>query len=207
MTTTLTGMGCFPEDHELSLGMLGMHGTQYANYAMQQRRPDHRGRRALRRPGDRQAGGLRARGDRSSTWTSTRRRSRKNVAVDVPIVGDAKRVLASSLAELKKLELSPERHLSLDGAGRGLEDEIIRLSSAWTRTARSCPSTSCSKIWEATRGEAIVCTEVGQHQMWAAQFYLCHGIRASSSAPAAWAPWASASRRPSARRWPARTSW
>ena len=63
VTTSLTGIGCFPEDNEeLSLGMLGMHGTRYANYAISQLRPHLRRRRPLRRPRHRQDLHVRPRG-------------------------------------------------------------------------------------------------------------------------------------------------
>jgi acetolactate synthase-1/2/3 large subunit len=170
VTTTLTGKGCFPEEHELSMGMLGMHGTQYANYAISQSdliiavgvRFDDRvtGNLAAFAP---HAGFVHIDVDPAEIS--------KNVTVDVPIVGDAKRVLSSLLAELKTLELSPDRHLPW-----------MEQVEAWKRNhplvvrqdegGDIMPEWAVHKIWEVTRGEAIVCTEVGQHQMWAAQHYL-----------------------------------
>jgi acetolactate synthase I/II/III large subunit len=170
VTTTLTGKGCFPEDHNLSMGMLGMHGTQYANYAVSQ--ADLIVAVGVRFD-DRVTGSLAAFAPQASFVhvDVDPAEISKNVAVDVPIVGDAKRVLASLLAELKKLELSPERHLSwMEQVETWKRDHplVVRLDE----DGEIMPEWAISKIWEVTRGEAVVCTEVGQHQMWAAQHYL-----------------------------------
>ena len=170
VTTTLTGKGGFPEDHELSMGMLGMHGTQYANYAIS--KADLIIAVGVRFD-DRVTGNL-------ATFAPEARfihvdqdpaEIAKNVAVEVPIVGDAKKVLAALLVEVKGLELSPERHVAW-----------MRQVETWKRDhplvvrdsedGEIMPEAAIAKIWEVTRGEAVVCTEVGQHQMWAAQHYL-----------------------------------
>jgi acetolactate synthase-1/2/3 large subunit len=170
VTTTLTGKGCFPEDHGLSMGMLGMHGTQYANYAMSQ--ADLIVAVGVRFD-DRVTGNL-------ATFAPEARfihvdldpaEISKNVAVDVPIVGDAKKVLAALLAEVKKLDLSSDRHLPwMERVGAWKRDHplVIRDSDA----GEIMPEAAVRRIWEITRGEAVVCTEVGQNQMWAAQHYL-----------------------------------
>ena len=75
-----------------------------------------------------------------------------------------------------------------------------------TDTAVIQPQQVVQAIYRITRGDAIVTTGVGQHQMWAAQHYRSTA-RGAGSPPAAWARWASACRRPSAPRWPSRTSW
>ncbi len=170
VTTTLTGKGCFPEEHELSMGMLGMHGTQYANYAISQSdliiavgvRFDDRvtGNLAAFAP---HAGFVHVDVDPAEIS--------KNVAVDVPIVGDAKRVLGSLLAELKTLDLSPDRHLPwMEQVEAWKRDHplVVRQDEG----GDIMPEWAIHKIWEVTKGEAVVCTEVGQHQMWAAQHYL-----------------------------------
>jgi acetolactate synthase-1/2/3 large subunit len=169
VTTTLTGKGTFPEDHELSVGMVGMHGTPCANYAMSQAdliiavgvRFDDRvtGNLAAFAP---EAGFVHVDIDPAEIS--------KNVSVDVPIVGDAKWVLTALVAELKKLELSPERHRSWMervGSWRREHPLVIREDEG----GEIMPEWAINKIWEVSRGEALVCTEVGQHQMWAAQHY------------------------------------
>jgi acetolactate synthase-1/2/3 large subunit len=168
--TTLTGKGCFPEDHDLSMGMVGMHGTPYANYAMS--RSDLIIAVGVRFD-DRVTGKLEAFAPeaRFVHIDVDPAEISKNVAVDVPIVGDAKRVLVSLLVEVKKLELSPDRHLSWMEQVETWKREhplVIRESD----DGEIMPEFAVSKIWEVTRGEAVVCTEVGQHQMWAAQHYL-----------------------------------
>ncbi len=93
VTTTLTGKGCFPEDHDLSMGMVGMHGTPYANYALSQ--ADLIFAVGVRFD-DRVTGKLDAFAPHA-TFVHVDvdpAEISKNVAIDVPIVGDAKRVLA-----------------------------------------------------------------------------------------------------------------
>ncbi len=181
VTTTLTGKGCFPEDHELSMGMVGMHGTPYANYALSQ--ADLILAVGVRFD-DRVTGKLEAFAPHAKYVhiDIDPAEISKNVPVDVPIVGDAKRVLAALLGELKKLELSPDRHLPwMEQVEKWKRDHplVIRESE----DGEIMPEWAIHKIWEVTRGEALVCTEVGQHQMWAAQHYLCkHPRRFISSA-------------------------
>ncbi|MCE5254225.1 MAG: biosynthetic-type acetolactate synthase large subunit [Actinomycetia bacterium] len=170
VTTTLTGKGCFPEDHHLSMGMLGMHGTQYANYAVS--KADLIIAVGVRFD-DRVTGNL-------TTFAPEARfihidldpaEISKNVAVDVPIVGDAKRVLAALLVEVKKLELSADRHLPwMEQVEAWKRDHplVIRESES----GEIMPEAAVRTIWQVTKGEAVVCTEVGQNQMWAAQHYL-----------------------------------
>jgi len=172
VTTTLTGKGCFPEDHELSMGMLGMHGTQYANYAIS--RSDLIVAVGVRFD-DRVTGNLAAFAPeaRFVHIDLDPAEISKNVAVDVPIVGDAKRVLAALSEELAKLELSPDRHLPWMNQVEAWKRDhplVIRESP----DGQIMPEFAVNKIWEVSRGEAIICTEVGQHQMWAAQHYLSH---------------------------------
>ncbi len=170
VTTTLTGKGGFPEDHDLSMGMLGMHGTSYANYAVSQ--ADLLIAVGVRFD-DRVTGNLAAFAPhaRFVHIDVDPAEISKNVAIDVPIVGDAKRVLASLLSELKKLDLSAERHLPWMEQVEAWKREhplVVRESTS----GEIMPEFAINKIWEVTRGEAVVCTEVGQHQMWAAQHYL-----------------------------------
>lgn len=170
VTTTLTGKGAFPEDHHLSMGMLGMHGTPYANYAVS--KADLIIAVGVRFD-DRVTGNLQAFApearfihiDQDPAEIS------KNVRVDVPIVGDAKRVLAALIVEVEKLDLSPDRHLPwMEQVEAWKRDHPLLVRESENGEIR--PEFAVRKIWEVTKGEAIVCTEVGQNQMWAALHYI-----------------------------------
>ncbi len=170
VTMTLMGLGGFPGTHRLSLGMLGMHGTYYANKAVQ----DSDLLIAIgMRFDDRVTGKIDAFAPHAKIIhididpTSIR----KNVRVDTPIVGDVKNVLTTLIqvlkeeveetwAEVKKAWIKQveawkaERPLTYTWS-----DEVIK------------PQYVVEKIYELAKGDAIITTEVGQNQMWAAQFY------------------------------------
>lgn len=170
VTNTLMGLGSFPGTHELFIGMLGMHGTYYANMAVQN--SDLIIAIGMRFD-DRVTGKTDAFAPHAKIIhididpTSIR----KNVRVDIPIVGDVSRVL-DVLNRVLKEEIKPqwdevrkawlkqiaqwkkERPLSYE-----FDSEVIK------------PQYVVEKIYEITKGEAIITTEVGQNQMWAAQFY------------------------------------
>jgi acetolactate synthase-1/2/3 large subunit len=163
VTTTLMGMGGFPDTHKLSLGMLGMHGTAYANHAIMESdliiavgaRFDDRvtGRLDAFAP---YAKIIHIDIDPSSIS--------KNVEVDVPIVGDARNILGELLEQIKKVPDTSEWLKYVEGLKRKhpmkyKDDEKLR------------PQYVVEQIYEATKGDAIITTEVGQNQMWAAQWY------------------------------------
>ncbi len=175
VVNTLTGKGGFPEDHELSMGMVGMHGTPYANYALSQ--ADVIFAVGVRFD-DRVTGKLDAFAPHATFIhvDVDPAEISKNVAIDVPIVGDAKWVLGELITELRKLELSPDRHLPwMEQVESWKRDHplIVREPD----NGEIMPEWAIHKIWQVTNGDAIVCTEVGQHQMWAAQHYLCRHPR------------------------------
>jgi len=171
VTNTLMGLGGHPATDRQNLGMLGMHGTYEANMAMQHcdvllavgarfddrviGNPAHFAREQRRI--------IHIDVDPSSIS--------KRVKVDVPIVGDVKNVLNDMLALLKQAKEKPD---------------APALNAWWTQVelwrSRNClkynqngaiikPQYVVEKLWEVTRGDAYITSDVGQHQMWAAQYY------------------------------------
>ena len=168
--TTLLGKGCFPEDDELSLKMAGMHGTKYANLAFTNTdlviavgvRFDDRitGKLSKFVPN---AEIIHIDIDPAEIG--------KNVKTNIPIVGDAKIVLEDLNNEYKKLvsrEGSPDRSDWLNEIKELKKKYPLRYDKD---SEKIKPAYIVEKIYEITKGDAIICTEVGQNQMWAAQFY------------------------------------
>ena len=163
VTMTLMGLGAFPMTHNLSLGMLGMHGTAYANYAIQESdliialgaRFDDRitGKLAEFAP---HADIIHVDVDACSVS--------KNVHVDIPIVGDLKNVLK----EINKIVEVPETDEWLEKINNWKSEFPLTYED---REDVILPQYVIDKVCEITKGDAIISTEVGQHQMWAAQFY------------------------------------
>lgn len=177
VTLTLMGLGGFPGDHSLFLGMLGMHGTYVANMAITHcdliialgARFDDRVTGKL------EAFALRARNkgegglgiihvDVDPTSIS------KNVEVDVPIVGNAKNILQQLLEAIHAMDVDwKARH----------QDWLAQLKEWDTQHPLQYeysekvikPQFVLEKLYDVTKGEAIITTEVGQNQMWAALFY------------------------------------
>lgn len=164
VTYTLLGAGAFPSAHELSLGMLGMHGTAYANYATMECD-------LLIAVG--------ARFDDRVTGKVSEFASRakiihididptaigKNKAADIPVVGDARLVLA----EVNKL-VKPQKRALWKKRIQNLRTEYP-LTFDSPEGAPIKPQEAIVALSEEVGDKAIITTEVGQHQMWAAQFY------------------------------------
>jgi len=169
VTMTLMGLGGFPGNHRLSLGMLGMHGTYRANMAVM----DSDLLIAVgTRFDDRVTGKIEAFSphakiihiDIDPTSIS------KNVRVDLPIVGDCKRVLTKMLGLLEKEEIDPFKK-ELEKWHIQIEKWKSLHKMEYSLGEKIKPQYVIEKIWELTQGEAIITTEVGQNQMWTAQYY------------------------------------
>jgi acetolactate synthase I/II/III large subunit len=164
--TTLLGIGSFPESHPLSYGMLGMHGTVYANWAVDAADLII-------------AIGMRMDDRATSKVSEFAPNARiihidvdpaeigKNVRVDVPIVGDIKKVL-NPLIKL----IQPAQHLEWILQLDTWRKEHPLVSTRIRNAPTLLPQFVVRKIYEITQGNAIVVAGVGQNQMWAAQHYL-----------------------------------
>jgi acetolactate synthase I/II/III large subunit len=169
VTCTLMGLGAFPAPHEQWLGMLGMHGTRAANYAMDEAdlicavgaRFD-----------DRITGKLSEFAPRAKFIhiDVDPAEISKNVPAHIPIVGDARRILSKLVSEYRAQEADSAR---LDEWWQRIREwqERHPLRYDDSADAEIRPQRMVQALYEATGGEAIVTSDVGQHQMWAAQYW------------------------------------
>jgi acetolactate synthase-1/2/3 large subunit len=166
-TLTLLGKGGLPETHPLSLGMMGMHGTGYANLAIQN--ADLLLAFGMRFD-DRVTGKLKTYAPYAKKIHIDIDASEihKNVHADVPIVGDLKTVLTQLLPAIQ-----PRDHKGWIGQIRDwMEDADERDIVHQDVGDRLFAAHVIHDMWKVTRGDATVITDVGQHQMWEAQYYL-----------------------------------
>ena len=163
---TLLGLGAFPASHPLSLGMMGMHGESWTNHAIQEAdlllafgmRFDDR-----------------VTGNTHTYATSARKihididpsEINKNVKVDVPLIGDLRETLGQLMPHLVDCD-----HAEWVDHIQKMKDEVR------PRDIQSLPDVGklfaahvINDLWRSTHGEALLVTDVGQHQMWAAQYY------------------------------------
>ncbi len=178
ITPTLMGLGCFPSGHPLSLGMLGMHGTYWANMAISEAdliialgvRFDDRVTGALDKFAP-QAQVVHIDIDPGSIH--------KNRRAQVPLVGDAKSVLQQMLDMLTDKTCSESQSRVA---------EWWKQIDEWKRFApltfedsdrMIMPQRLVQELYRLTSGDAIIATDVGQHQMWLAQYYPFNGPRQS----------------------------
>ena len=163
---TLLGLGAFPASHELSLGMMGMHGEAHCNLAIQN--ADLLLAFGMRFD-DRVTGTL-------STYAPNAKKIHididpseihKNVKVDVPLVGDLKTVITDLVPMVDEYEHEEWMQQIKEWKAEGDARSIM----AWPEDGKLHVSHLVHDLWEATEGGAIITTDVGQHQMWTAQYY------------------------------------
>jgi len=163
VTTTLLGKGAFPETHPLSLGMLGMHGTKYANYAISYSD-------LIIAAGARFDDRVTSRLDTFAPHAQVIHididpaEIGKNVRVHYPLTGDIKQVLKDliprvEVPQIKEWLQQVEQWKADFPLSYTKEEGVLK------------PQDVVEQIWEITKGEAVITTEVGQNQMWAAQYY------------------------------------
>ncbi|HSF14236.1 MAG TPA: biosynthetic-type acetolactate synthase large subunit [Vicinamibacteria bacterium] len=163
---TLLGIGGFPATHALNLGMMGMHGEAWVN-------------RAIQSADVLLAIGMRfddrVTGDPTKFATSAKKihleidRSEINkvIRVDVPLVGDLRETLSQLAPRISTTDLSPWHSFIEDLKG----DTAVRDIQTLPDSGHLYAAHVISDLWNLTEGQALVVTDVGQHQMWEAQYY------------------------------------
>jgi acetolactate synthase-1/2/3 large subunit len=163
---TLLGLGCFPASHPLSLGMMGMHGEAWVNAAIQN--ADLLIALGMRFD-DRVTGKL-------STYALKakkihveidRAEINKNVRVDAPLIGDLREILDRLLPGVKA-NPRPEWGAVISGSKK---DSAVRDIQNLPDSGHLYAAHAIHDLWRETEGNAVVVTDVGQHQMWEAQYY------------------------------------
>jgi acetolactate synthase-1/2/3 large subunit len=167
VTLTLLGLGAFPASHPLNLGMMGMHGEAWVNHAIQE--ADLLLALGMRFD-DRVTGNLKTYAPKAKKvqLDIDPTEINKNVKVDVALIGDLQEILRELLPRIKSIDCSEWRSY-IDGL-RG--DSAVRDIQNLPDSGHLYAAHVINDLWRATRGvQAVVVTDVGQHQMWEAQYF------------------------------------
>ncbi len=166
IATTLLGIGCFPASHRLNLGMMGMHGEAWVNHAIQE--ADLLLAMGMRFD-DRVTGNLKtyALNAKKIHFEIDASEINKNVKVDLALIGDLRLSLQQILPHLETHDRS--EWLAHIDEHRG--DSAVRDIQNLPDSGHLYAAHVINDLWHATTGNALVVTDVGQHQMWTAQYY------------------------------------
>jgi len=163
---TLLGLGALPRSHPLSLGMMGMHGEAFCNQAIQN--ADLLLAFGMRFD-DRVTGNLRTYAPRARKIhiDIDPTEVNKNVPVDLSLTGDLNTVLSDLIPMVKKADHNSWKEQISGWRNETMERSIL----SWQDDGKLRTARVIHDLWEITEGDSILATGVGQHQMWAAQYY------------------------------------